>query len=343
MNPLSKSFFESVDPKMELRLDQFMQASNAFYYAHKDPFGEKGDFYTSPELCQIFGELLGLWSYSFWAQHIQEPLQLVELGPGRGTLLQDFWRATEKYWPQKTISFSLLESSSHLKEIQKKNLLPFLDRINWHDTIEDLSFSGPFILIANEFLDALPIRQFRQNEGIIEELYVKFEKDQWIPFFKESTQSIQLPDPEKISEISEEVEKCVHHICQKLLQYKGVAIFIDYGYTKNGGGDSLQAIYKHNFVSPFEFPGQADLSAHVNFEIIKQIGEEYGLRISGPLPQAQFLNELGFQQRADKLVQKAPNPHAFLRSARALVDPLAMGSLFKVIALSSFDHNIVGF
>lgn len=328
-----------ISPKTELRLDEYMRLSNAYYYAHRNPFGASGDFYTSPELCQAFGELIGLWAYQVWETQIKESVTIVELGPGRGTLLSDFWRATQNYWCPTQIQFSLLESSPSLTQIQQK-MLSNLPNCHWTSDIQKtIPSDRPFILIANEFLDALPIRQFHENGT--KEIWVKKNEQTWIPFLQEAGDRKSNDHP--ILECNEEAEALIKFLCAKLKNQKGIVLLIDYGYVENKGGDSLQAIRNHQFVPPFSFPGEADLTAHVNFYALSLLAQKQNCFVHGPILQAAFLNRLGFSERIQFLSQKAKNPHSFLRSARCLVDPTAMGALFKVMAISSFHNELPGF
>jgi NADH dehydrogenase [ubiquinone] 1 alpha subcomplex assembly factor 7 len=329
--------------KQDIRLDDFMAISNAHYYGTRDPFGAQGDFYTSPELCQVFGEVLGLWAYDCWIK-MGSPasFHFIELGPGRGTFLQDVWRATQKYWTNTNIEFHLLESSPVLQQIQKENLKNIPKPIHWHKLIDDIPFDRHFILIANEFLDALPVQHFRYENGL-QEMWVKYENDQWSPYFKPSSQNIKLPDTTKIYETSPSILNFMNIIYEKLKQQPSVALFIDYGYEENIGGSSLQAIQKHQFVDPFTYPGESDLTAHVDFGTLKKLALDHGLNTLGPIPQAPFLTSLGFQERVHFLVSKLDNPHFFLRSARTLIDPHAMGQLFKAFAITNTNIIISGF
>lgn len=327
----------------DLRLDNFIAISNAYYYGTRDPFGVTGDFYTSPELCQVFGEVLGLWVYDCWTKMgAPSSFYLIELGPGRGTFLQDVWRATQKFWQDVDIEFHLLESSPVLQKMQKEKLASISKPIHWHNIIDEIPFNKPFILIGNEFLDALPIQHFKMDNGL-QESWVKYKDDQWVPYFKPSTANIKLPGMAKIYETSSYVLNFISKIYKKFETQTGIALFIDYGYVENKGGSSLQAIRLHQFVDPFQYPGEADITAHVDFGLLKQTALDYHLNIFGPLPQANFLASLGFQERVHFLASTSKNPHAFLRSARALIDPLAMGYLFKALAITNININITGF
>lgn len=339
MNPKLDIF----EGKKNIRLDEFMRICNAHYYGTRDPFGAQGDFYTSPELCQVFGEILGLWAYDCWIKIGSPPsFHFIELGPGRGTFLQDVWRATQKFWQNIDIEFHLLESSPVLQQIQQEKLSKFSKPIHWHKSIENIPFNRPFILIANEFLDALPVQHFKSENGL-QEAWVTYENNQWIYYFKPSDQDIKLPDVTKIYETSPSILNFINLIYEKLKQQPSVTLFIDYGYAENLGGSSLQAIQKHQFVDPFAHPGEADMTAHVDFDALKKLAHDHKLNILGPIPQINFLTSLGFQERVHFLASKLNNPHSFLRSARSLIDPLAMGQLFKAFTITNTDIIISGF
>jgi NADH dehydrogenase [ubiquinone] 1 alpha subcomplex assembly factor 7 len=338
-----KPLLDIFEGKKNIRLDAFMNISNAHYYSTRDPFGAQGDFYTSPELCQVFGEVLGLWAYDCWTKIESPPsFHFIELGPGRGTFLLDVWRATQKYWADTDIEFHLLESSPVLQQIQQEKLSKLSKPIHWHKSIDEIPFDRPFILMANEFLDALPVQHFKHENGL-KEAWVTYKNNQWVPYFKPSLQDIKLPNATKIYETSPSILNFTNIIYEKLKQQPSVALFIDYGYAENLGGSSLQAIQNHQFVDPFAHPGEADITAHVDFDALKNLAHDRALNTLGPIPQAPFLTSLGFQERVHFLASKLDNPHSFLRASRSLIDPLAMGQLFKAFAITNTDIIISGF
>jgi NADH dehydrogenase [ubiquinone] 1 alpha subcomplex assembly factor 7 len=305
------------------------------YYMTRDPFGRTGDFTTAPEIAQMFGELLGLWAADVWMK-LGHPAQfnLIECGPGRGTLMADALRAVKNV-PGflDAVQIILMEISPALKEKQRKTLkeynVQWIDNLN-HPLIQ--SSSHPLILLANEFLDALPIEQFQfvngewreRIVGIDEQGRLSFstairrrsgsmQEKKFIPAFAGMTGDIFETSPVR--------ERFVEDVSKLLKQRRGVALFIDYGH-EGGFGDTLQAVKEHQFASVLENIGNADLTSHVDFTALKRASD---VNVYGPVGQGQFLDALGLRQRAQKL-----NQHA---EAARLAAPEQMGRLFKAMAL----------
>jgi SAM-dependent MidA family methyltransferase len=293
---------------MAERFDHFMARANAAYYATHDPFT---DFVTAPELTQVFGELLGAWAKISW-QMMGAPANplLVEAGPGRGTLMRDALRA----WPDPQVHF--IETSPRLRAEQRARV----PHAHWHETLATLP-DGPVILLANEFLDALPVRQFiRLDSGWAE---------RWVEdgAYVDLPTDIALPD-DPVGSIREINEPSIA-FCAALEQRGAVALFLDYGPMQSGPGSSVQAIRDGKYADPLAAPGTADLTAHVDFAALAQ-----RFNAQGPVKQNAFLTELGLFQRTYMLAQKNPAMSEKLRlAARRLTAPEAMGSLFKVLAL----------
>jgi SAM-dependent MidA family methyltransferase len=301
------------------------------YYATRDPFGAAGDFVTAPEISQMFGELLGLCLAQVWLdQGAPSPFTLAELGPGRGTLMADAWRATAlvpgfhaaaRVW--------LVEASPVLRALQTARL-PMARHAN---RVEDLP-AGPLFLIANEFLDALPIRQFRRDAQGWCEVVVGL-ADGALAFGR--SPPVSCPDPR----FAADPPGTVVEICPVLpgiavavgsrLAAGGAAVFIDYGGWRSKG-DTLQALRAHAPDPPLAHPGEADLTAHVDFEALALALAP--LPVAGPVDQGVLLGRLGIAARADRLAQGLTG--AALASHRAaerrLTDPAEMGSLFKALA-----------
>jgi SAM-dependent MidA family methyltransferase len=304
------------------RLDAFMGRANAAYYATRDPFA---DFTTSPEISQVFGELLGVWSAVVW-QSMGSPSQVIlaEAGPGRGTLMADALRAIARVAPDfgQALRLHLVETSPSLRAVQATKL----DAI-WHDRVEDLP-AGPMILLANEFLDALPIRQFVRHAAW-QERHVAG------GHFIEMPVAIDLPDDAEgaVREICEPARALVRHLSARLAEQGGAALFLDYGPAVSGPGDSLQALRQGAPCDPLVDPGSADLTAHVDFAALARQAD--GVAVHGPEPQGKFLARLGLFQRTGILARTLP-PDAgarMLDGARRLAEPDGMGRLFKVLAL----------
>jgi SAM-dependent MidA family methyltransferase len=295
------------------RFDHFMARANAAYYACRDPFA---DFVTAPEISQVFGEILGGWARIAW-EMLGSPkdVMFVEAGPGSGVLMADALRA---FAPA---SVHFIENSLRLREVQSTRV----PNATWHDSLATIP-PGPTILIANEFLDALPVRQFiRRAEG-------------WMERYVEARAYIELPadmdlpdDPEgSVREINEAAQAFVAEVVRR----RAVALFIDYGPMQSAPGESVQAIRDGKYASPLTEPGRADITAHVDFAALAAAARAAGADVQGPVKQNAFLTALGLFQRSDFLAQKNPaNAEKFRLAARRLTAPDAMGSLFKVMAV----------
>ena len=294
------------------RFDHFMARANATYYA-QHIFGQ--DFTTAPEISQVFGELLGCWAKVVW-QMLGAPADVIfaEAGPGRGVLMADALRA----WATPNVHF--IEASPKLRAEQAKRV----PHAAWHASLSSIP-AGPLILIGNEFLDALPVRQFvRRASGWVER-YVENGAYVEIPA------DYQLPDdpPGSVREVNE----AAISFCRELSARDGIGLFIDYGPAESAAGESVQAIRNGVYADPLSYPGEADITAHVDFARIKRT-----VHAQGPVKQNQFLSALGLYQRSDFLAQKHPEKALDLRlSVQRLTAPEAMGSLFKVLAVCP-DH-----
>jgi SAM-dependent MidA family methyltransferase len=293
---------------MAERFDHFMARANAAYYATNNPFE---DFTTAPELTQVFGELLGAWAKTVWQMMgAPEHTLLVEAGPGRGTLMRDALRV----WPEAEVHF--IETSPRLREEQRARVPQAI----WHDSLASLP-PGPMILLANEFLDALPVRQFiRTQTGWAE---------RWVENGTYTERPSEFPFPDDPVGTIREINEAALAFCAALEARGAVALFIDYGPMQSAAGSSVQAIRAGKYADPLAEPGAADLTAHVDFAAIAS-----RFSTQGPVKQNAFLTALGLFQRTDFLAQKNPEQAEALRlSARRLTAPEAMGSLFKALVL----------
>lgn len=311
------------------RLDAFMARANAAYYATRDPFA---DFTTAPEISQVFGEVLGLWSAVMWTLLGRpSPVLLVEAGPGRGTLMADALRAIGQAMPdfRSALSVHLIETSPRLRAAQAR-VIP--DAI-WHDRLDDLP-DAPFLLLANEFLDALPIRQFvRRGKGWVERWVDGGQWREW------GTDATPWPDPlpeGTVVEVNEAGAGIATAVADRLARVPGAALFLDYGPEHSAPGDSLQALRGGAPADPLADPGSADLTAHVDFATFATAARARGAAICGPVPQGMFLARLGLFQRANRLAQGRPPAEAaaIMGAVRRLGEPDRMGRLFKALALT---------
>ncbi len=313
------------------RLDHFMARANAIYYGTHDPFA---DFTTSPEISQVFGEIIGLWAAVSWELlGSPDPILLVEAGPGRGTLMADALRAIRLAAPgfAGALQVHLIESSSRLRAVQATRV----PGAAWHDDIATVP-SAPMILVANEFLDALPIRQFvRRGDGWTERFVAG---GQWAE--READPAEVPPDRAvaegDIVELNEPARAFVSEVTVRLHSDSGAALLVDYGPAQSAAGDSLQALADKRPVNPLAVAGAADLTAHVDFADLAGVARASGGRVQGPEPQGAFLTSLGLFQRVERLAKKQPDRAAAVtEAARRLVEPAAMGHLFKVLAIAS--------
>lgn len=325
------------------------------YYMIRDPFGRAGDFITAPEVSQMFGEMIGLWFADLWIKLGQPPeFILLECGPGRGTLMADIMRAT-KALPgfHKAAKIHLMEISPVLREAQARALEAY-DPV-WIDDLSRLLPTLPVLLVANEFLDALPVRQIEKRGGKYFERGVSIGPDG-----DPCAAALPVPDAvigtlpkvlvdsveQGVFETSPHLNQFVKSVDILLKKQNGVALFLDYGHVRSAPGDTLQAMKNHEFVTLFETPGTCDLTAHVDFENVVKIAREDGIAAHGPTTQGAFLKELGIEVRAEHLKKGANDAQAVdLESGlRRLIDTDQMGSLFKVVALCNDpDIEIAGF
>jgi NADH dehydrogenase [ubiquinone] 1 alpha subcomplex assembly factor 7 len=307
------------------RLDHFMARANAAYYATHDPFA---DFTTSPEITQVFGEILGLWAAVTWRLlGSPAPVMLAEAGPGRGTLMRDALRAIAAVAPdfRAALSVHLVETSPRLRAAQAA----LLSDATWHDTIEGLP-DGPLLLLANEFLDALPIRQFvRRGTGWCERHVAGG------GFVEQAARLDTAGEEGAVAERCEAALAISAYLGCRFAHTPGAALFLDYGPAESAAGDSLQALRGGRPADPLADPGESDLTAHVDFAGLAAAAAQAGAAVHGPLAQGLFLARLGLFQRTDRLAQTQPPARAagLIEAARRLAEPDRMGRLFKAMAL----------
>jgi len=324
------------------------------YYVTRDPLGAGGDFVTSPEISQVFGELLGLWAASAWhAMGQPENVRLVELGPGRGTMLIDAMRAAQVVPAfRSAIVLHLVEVNPKLRERQQQMLGTIDVPAMWHESFDDVP-DGPAIILANEFFDALPVNQaIKQFNGWYERVVEIDANDnlvfgianEVIPLFDQLVPKAVRDAP--VGAIYEwRTDNVALGIGTRVTREPGAALIIDYGHLKSGPGDTLQAVGGHAFVSPLLNPGEVDLTAHVDFEAIASAADSMGARIHGPVDQSRLLRNLGIDKRAAALKAYAsPEKAAEVDGAcqRLLGENrTGMGKLFKAIAITHPDMKTV--
>ena len=320
------------------------------YYTTHDPFGARGDFITAPEVSQMFGELIGLWMSAVWKQMgAPENVRLIELGPGRGTLMKDALRALQIVPDfRAAIVVHLVELSPLLQAQQQTAVEGAGVPVFWHPALADVP-KGPAILIANEFFDALPVHQAIKTDRGWHERRIEIDaSDQLaftiapepIPFFQSLLPpELQAARPGAIFEWRGDNEAV--EVGRRVADGRGAALVVDYGHTESGVGETLQAVGQHAFADPLTKPGNLDLTAHVDFQSLIRAVEAMGVASFGPIDQSEFLRGLGIEQRAASLKAKAAHAADIDQALARLIghNRAAMGELFKVVA---FAHPSIG-
>ncbi len=324
------------------------------YYMTRDPLGAAGDFTTSPEISQLFGEMIGAWLADMWIKMGKPPeCILLECGPGRGTLMADIMRATKGVAGfHSAMKIHLMEMSPVLRNRQSEVLANYETR--WIDDLNALNSAIPVLIIGNEFLDALPVRQLERKGGKWFERVVGLAPDNSLQIglkeadftLMERLQSLHISLEEgDVFEISPILNQFINFVDNLLKKQSGAALFVDYGHAKTAAGETLQAVRSHRFVKITDTPGFCDLTAHIDFENIAHIAKTDGITVHGPVTQAAFLRELGIEYRAQKLIQtlqpnasnvcgvNEPQIEAIKSGLNRLIDTQQMGILFKVLAL----------
>lgn len=341
---LADSFRRLIRATGPISLAHFMAESNARYYASRDPLGAGGDFVTAPEISQMFGELIGLWFADMWVRAGRsDPVAFVELGPGRGTLAKDAMRTMKRYGLAPDVH--LVEASPALRAVQREAL----PEARFHGDLTSLPDDRPLLVVGNEFLDALPVRQLvRAAEGWRERM-VGLDGDSFVYVGGGQPMDAAIP-PEwregrqgTIIETSPAAAAVVGEISDRLAAQGGCALLIDYGHVDSRAGSTIQAVRAHRKVDPFAAPGEADLTAHVDFATLARVAQSHGVTWMGTPTQGAWLKALGIEMRADALANRSPHLRGELIAAR---DRLAaddqMGYLFKVMGLAArgWPHGV---
>lgn len=319
------------------------------YYRAGNPIGADGDFITAPEISQMFGEMIGIWCVMAWQAMGQPlPLQLIELGPGRGTLMSDVLRSLAKLHPRfETVSVHLVERSVNLRASQVATLDKYDIIKKWYNSLAEVP-NAPSLIIANEFLDCLPIRQFiKLNKGWRERM-VGLNEAKDFCFISGSpipegmiipSRFANAPDG-SIFEHCPDFESVINDMQRIAANAPLASLFVDYGFEGPQLGETLQAVKGHKKVSPFTTPGDVDLTAHVDFTALGALAVARGFQSFGPRDQGAFLSQLGIGARAEILVENASEGQVekIANDVVRLVAPEQMGSLFKAFAITS--HGI---
>ena len=348
MNPLERQLIEEIRASGPIGVDRFMARALSHYYGSRDPLGAAGDFTTAPEISQVFGEILGLWGADQW-QRLGGPLplRLVELGPGRGTLMADLLRAL-KVLPtlRQAVEVHFVETSPALRSAQAQTLRhrhPDLTP-QWHDRLEQVP-AGPMLLVANEFFDALPIRQWLRDGRQWRERQVGLDGSGALAFVAgpvggPPARPLVATDGD-LFETCEPALAIAGEIGRRLAAAPGAAILIDYGHGRSAVGDTLQALKGHAYAPVLADPGEADLTAHVDFDALGQALGRAGANVAALEPQGRFLIDNGAELRLAALLRGKDETAALTlkTGVRRLLDPMEMGRLFKVLAATSPERS----
>jgi SAM-dependent MidA family methyltransferase len=352
MNALGREIVQMIAEDGPISLERFMALALTHprhgYYTTRMPIGAAGDFTTAPEIHQMFGELVGLWAAATWqALGAPQPIRLVELGPGRGTLMADILRASRVVPAfHAALDIHLVETSAPLAATQKEVLVPFHLPITWHAHVETMP-RGPAIIIANEFFDALPVRHYVYAQDGWHERLVGLDAEGRLAFGLAPEPEPRIEKrgaPGDLLELGLAAQSLVADLARRICADDGALLVIDYGYATPGRGETLQAVKSHHFADPLSRPGETDLTAHVDFAALARAAEAQGAAVHGPVAQGTWLSRLGIFERAAALKQDAsPAETASIEAALTrLVDEEAqnMGALFKVLAVTRAGATI---
>ncbi|WP_267397116.1 MULTISPECIES: SAM-dependent methyltransferase [unclassified Sphingomonas] len=334
--PLADRLARAITLAGPMPVSQFMAAANAHYYATRDPLGAGGDFVTAPEISQMFGELIGLWCADLWQRAGSPEVAWVELGPGRGTLAADALRAMAKTGLTPPVHF--VETSPLLRAAQAERV----PHATWHDGVDTLPTDRPLLVVANEFFDALPIRQLVHRADGWHERLVACQDTLFLPIAGKPVPAELMPESLRdapagaILETSPAAVGIVRTLARRLTAQGGGLLAVDYGYEGPVLGETLQAVRGHGFANPFEGPGDNDLSAHVDFATLAAAGQAEGAVAWGPVTQRDLLGQLGIDARAAALAAGSPErTEAILADRSRLMSD--MGTLFRSLALTNRD------
>lgn len=321
------------------------------YYTTKEPFGSDGDFITAPEVSQMFGEMLASW----WVATVQtnglSNIALVEIGPGRGTLMADMLRTISQIDPKmrKSLTVHMVEASPRLTKFQQQALANSGFKIEWHETPDTLP-EQPLGIIANELFDAIAIRQFEKTQSDWLERCIAIDDQNELCFTLGTARLDETMVPDQaaplgsIFEYSPAREAFMQTLAQRIALDGGFGLFIDYGHTKSGFGDTLQALKSHEFANVLAAIGATDITSHVDFEALSLSTKFAGAKANPVLEQGDFLSRIGIKERAERLIKGAPEQSQNISiSLKRLIDTGQMGRLFKVLGISHPDIVLPAF
>jgi NADH dehydrogenase [ubiquinone] 1 alpha subcomplex assembly factor 7 len=348
LNPLAARLAERIVRSGPITVADYLTAAlgdpDHGYYRTANPLGAGGDFTTAPEISQLFGELIGAWLIDCWAQSGRpSQVNLVELGPGRGTLMADILRIG-RHTPDwlKAVQVHLVEINPRLRQTQAELLSDSAPQ--WHESLSTVP-DGPIMLVANEFLDALPIRQLVFWNGAWRERLVDWSLESGFHYVVSAGPSAlsfllpaNLPAAQgDVYELSPAVIAAGTEIACRVARHGGAALIVDYGRADSVPVETLQAVREHRMVKVLDDPGKADISAHVDFALLNRVAREAGAAVAGPVTQGAFLDSIGIGLRAERLRRglSADAAATLDQAVDRLTDPDAMGQLFKVLAILS--------
>jgi SAM-dependent MidA family methyltransferase len=333
MTPLAERLARLISTSGPIPVAHYMAEANAHYYATRDPLGASGDFTTAPEISQMFGELVGLWLADLWSRAGRPAVRFVELGPGRGTLAADALRAMAAAGLEPPVHF--VETSPVLRKSQAGRV----PGASWHEDLATLPADHPLLVVANEFFDALPVRQLIRTARGWHERLVGHEEGRFVVKAGPEVPAEAIPAALRgapdgaVIEVSPAAAAVVRDLGRRLAATGGAALAIDYGHSRSAVGETLQAVSRHGFADPWSDPGERDLTAHVDFEALAAAARAGGVRVFGPVQQGEWLTAMGIDLRAGALARAHPGRAAEIEAARErLVSAAQMGTLFKVVA-----------
>lgn len=361
LTPLAQKITGIIEQSGPMRISDFFALCLADpqhgYYQSRQPFGRSGDFITAPEVSQLFGEMIGVFLVHAWqAQGSPGNVRIAEIGPGRGTLMSDALRVIARLSPDlfENTTIHMVETSERLRNVQRQTLVRIKERISWHMSFEEIP-DGFTLMVANELFDAIPIHQFVNTPEGFRERVVGLDRNSRLAFgvgaggFDPSLlpEGESAPPVGEIFELSPARTAVMQAVAAKLVRDGGTALTIDYGHLITSFGDTLQAVYRHEFDPPLARPGEADLTSHVDFQALAEAALAMGAHVHRPMSQGEFLVGLGLVERAGAL---GSGRDALAQAAiRDAVNRLAgegegrMGALFKVLAISGEASKIMPF
>ena len=314
------------------------------YYTRRDPFGADGDFVTAPEISQMFGELVASWLVAAWDAVGRPPKPVfAEIGPGRGTMMRDMLRTFERLVPGllAEADIVLVEASPRLARIQREALAKSPGNPAWAATVHELP-ERPLFTVGNELFDAIPARQFVLAGSVWRERMVALSEEGELVFAHGTPVSAwrapvhrgSLPDG-TVFEAAPAREAMLQLVAARLAAHGGAGLFFDYGSLEGGVGDTLQAIKAHEPVGVFDFPGESDLTSHVDFAALASVARAQGLQ-AAMTAQHEFLSALGIVERAGRLAagRDAATADRIAAERDRLIGETEMGTLFKVLAVA---------